>query len=112
MAISPVLIRRRVVQGVAVVLLLAALPEAAQRWVPSVARYVPPFLLSSLVLISILYALTVWRTRWVLALLLPGQELGSREQLSPERRRNEAIAASVSVGVAVTLLAMWVASLL
>jgi hypothetical protein len=112
MIVNPAIVRRRVAQGVAMVVFLALLPEVAQRWTPSIARYIPPFLLSTLVLTSILYALAVWRTSWFFSLLLPGHELVTSKPLTSEKRRGEVLSAFVSVVVALTLSAMWVASLL
>jgi hypothetical protein len=59
------LIRRRAAQGLIFVLLVASAPFIANALWPDGAKYVPPPLLSMLVLPSVFYALVIWRTEWV-----------------------------------------------
>jgi hypothetical protein len=107
----PALIRRRTFQALALVFALAGAPPVAAQFAPSLAPYVPPFLLSSLVLISVAQALVVWRTQWVLAKLFPGQQL-SAPSLSASQRRAASAGAALGVLVSLVLVVFWVHSLL
>lgn len=81
-------------------------PEVTERYAPSVARYVPPFFLTLLALLSLAYALLVWRTRRVLDWLFPGCAM-----LLPAWSRREKMGQSVSawtgVLVSAALFVLW-----
>jgi len=105
------LLKRRVVHGCLLLGALVLVPELAAAFAPSAARYVPPFLLTSLVAVSFGFALLVWRTRQALQWLFPGCAI---EMPVRSRRERMAEIASAWVGVIVStvLAAGWFWSVL
>ena len=111
MPIPVELLRRRGLQAASLVLVLAAAPPAAEMFAPAVAPYVPPFILSSLMALTVGYALLVWCPRKVLAALFPGHEAAA-PVLSAIDRRNANISAIVGLVVVFVFAVIWLRTLL
>ena len=84
---------------------------AAEMFAPAVAPYVPPFILSSLMALTVGYALLVWCPRKVLAALFPGHEAAA-PVLSAIDRRNANISAIVGLVVVFVFAVIWLRTLL
>ena len=93
------LVRRRAAQGIVLVALVAGAPFIAAALWPESAKYVPPSLLSILVLVSVAYALLVWRT-------------DPPPVTSAKARYGHRIAAGVGLLLSAFLSILWVRSLL
>jgi hypothetical protein len=111
LSVSPELVRRRLIQACAVLVALAALPAIVVKLVPSFGRYLPPFMLSAIVLVTAGEALLAWCPQWVVAKLFPGQRLPEPLPFSQEARRNAVIATCTGVVVSLAWAVMWVRSL-
>jgi hypothetical protein len=109
---APTLIRRRVVQAMIGVVLLGAAPVVARYIWPSWAPFIPPSLLVLVIAASVVLALLVWRTEWVVRLLVS-------EPLSPDRLAGfertahaQRVRAMIGLVAAAGLLGLWVTSIL
>ena len=75
------ILRRRAVQGIVVITVLAFAPFVVGKVWPPGARYVPPTILWLLIVGNLFLALTTWRTEWMVRFM------GGRNQ-PPESLEN------------------------
>jgi hypothetical protein len=106
------IIRRRAIQAAILVLALATAPFAAAQFWPTVARFVPPSLLSLVCVASLLYALLVWRTEWVFFKLFPGHPFPAQLSTSEKDLRRHRVAAGIGLLFSGFLAALWLKSIL
>ena len=106
------IIRRRAIQAAILVLALATVPFAAAQFWPTGARFVPPSLLSLVCVVSLFYALLVWRTKWVFSKLVPGQPLPAHLSTSEKDLRRHRVAAGIGLLLSGFLAALWLKSIL
>lgn len=111
MSIPLALLRRRGLQVASLVLVLAAAPTAAEMFAPALAPYIPPFVLSLLVILTGGYVLLVWRPRAVVAALFPRHE-DSTPVLSALDRRNANISAIIMLAVTFIFTVFWLGTVL
>ena len=81
-------------------------PEILRAYWPSVARFFPPFLLSSVLFSTVGYALLVWRPRQVLDRLFPGCAL-EVPQMTQRERTGANVSAFAGVAVSSVLCVVW-----
>jgi hypothetical protein len=104
--IPPSVLKRRLIQAAVLISAVVLLPELAAMFLPSVAAYVPPGLLSLLLIVSFGYAAIVWRTQDVVSWLFRGYKI----QMPVRSAREEAAAnwsAWIGVVVSSALLCRW-----
>lgn len=105
-AIPPKLMKRRLLQGALLLAAMVLAPMLAERYFPSISRYVPPFVLTWLAAMSFGYALLVCRTRPVLDWLFPGCVIDLPAATACERV-NQNRGARIGVVVSSALLVHW-----
>lgn len=106
------IIRRRAIQAALLVFALATAPFAAAHFWPTGARFVPPSLLSLLCVVSLSYALLVWRTKWVFSKLFPSQPLLAHLSTSEKDLRRHRVAAGIGLLLSAFLAVRWLNSIL
>ena len=85
---------------------LAIVPELVAMYAPRMARYVPPFLLTSLLVVCFGYAFFVSRPRQVVQWLFPGCTL--QVPVRSERERIvELVSAWTGVIISILFSALW-----
>jgi hypothetical protein len=109
---DPELVRRRAVQAILIITVLALLSYTAEFLSSSIARFIPPFVLSLIVLLSVVNALLVWRTQWLISKLFSIEEIPVQLVLPGQGRRNAEISAYVGLVFSVVMLILWFRSLL
>jgi len=98
--------RRRFAKvAISVVIVLYGAPYPLGQLVLPAARYVPPFLVSFLVVAAVFYTLLVWRNPWLMKKLFP-------EQAAPrvQMRVSDRISALIGLAVAVFVCISWARS--
>ena len=113
------IIRRQVIPALLLVFVLAFAPSVAEFLAPSIARFTPPFMLSLVVLLSIVNAIFVWRTqsaikraqRSVTQLSSDGK-LPASFKFPNHDRRNAVIGAYIGLVFSAIMSMLWVRSLL
>lgn len=81
-------------------------PEIVRAYWPSGARFFPPFLLTSLLLVTVGYALLVWRPRQVLGRLFPGCAFET-SRMTQRERMGANVSAFAGVAVSSVLCVVW-----
>lgn len=112
MKIPRELLRARAIQAIAIVVVLATVPQIASAFLPSAAKYFPPPLLSMLVLGSAFNALLVWRSEWLLSRLFPGVsalDIGVVKNASAKAQR---LGAAIGLAFSIVSVILWVRSFL
>ena len=108
MSVTPQLIRRRVGLAGMLVLLLTAAPLLASVLAPTLSAYFPPYPVFVFLGFGIAEALFVWRTRWVVERLFPGQNIPDPLPFSAQERRSATIIACGAFVASVAVLASWI----
>jgi hypothetical protein len=110
MLLPRTLVRRRTAQAIVLVVALGAAPVLARAVWPGAASVIPPPLLVLVVAASAFLALLVWRTKWLVRILVP-------DPLSPEdvarlekTARAQRASAAIGLMVAVFLIVLWIKS--
>ncbi|MGE5523884.1 MAG: hypothetical protein ACM3SS_09210 [Rhodospirillaceae bacterium] len=106
MQIPPSVLKRRLIQAAILLCAVVVLPEFASTYLPGAAPYVPPGVVSLLVLLSFGYAAVVWRTHHVLAWLFPGCNIELPLQCAREKTTAN-VSAWIGVAVSVAVLGRW-----
>jgi hypothetical protein len=109
---TPEIIRRQIVQVSLLALLLAFTPTFVSYLIPSVSSFMPPLMLSLLVVFSIVEAIIVWRQNWLASLLFPGYVYPAAFALTKQGKRKAALTASIGLCLSLVLIIIWVRSLL
>jgi hypothetical protein len=109
---SQAIIRRRTPEAILIILLLAFAPFAVDYFVPSMTRFIPPFMLLLITLLSILNALFVWRTQWLVSKLFSIESLPAQFEFSQQGKRNAEIGAIIGIVISLFMLAIWLRTLL
>ena len=95
-----------------IILLLAIAPFAVDFLAPSISRFIPPFLLSLIILLSVANALFVWRTNWLVSKLFSIESFPVQFNLSQQGKRNAEIGAIIGIVISLFMLAIWLRTLL
>lgn len=111
MSVTPQLIRRRVGLAGMLVLLLAAAPSLASVLAPTLSAYFPPYPVFLFLGFGVAEAVFVWRTRWVVERLFPGQIIPDTLPFSAQERRSATITACGALVASVAVLVTWMRSL-
>jgi hypothetical protein len=109
MTLPASLVRRRAAQGIILVVLVASAPVVAGALWPDSAKFVPPPLLSMLVLLSVFYALLIWRSQWVFKAVFQGHLPPAKLVSVTQGHR---IGAGIGLLLSAFLAVLWLRSLI
>ncbi len=98
-------LRSKVIVAIALILAVFALDYFGATLWPRYAKFFPPSPLLILLIVTIFYALMVWRTEWMVSKLFPGQT-------APEVRSRDRLIAVISTLLTIALMGFWIRSLL
>lgn len=101
--------RKRAIQATAILLALYLLPVLAAKFFPTITGFVPPFLVSILIVFGIFDALLLWRKVWLLDWLFPREE--GWADVSSCTARRDSVVAIVGLVVSISIVGLWVRSL-
>ena len=111
-SVATALIRRRAIQAMVLVAVLAFGPVMARELWPSASSYVPPPLLLLSTMATCALVLAAWRTEWLVTALFAEVEASRLMEKVRDELPRLRIAAAVALLVDGLLIALWVRSLL